>query len=174
MSGPLGKELTKFLKSQLKEKLEPKLIDLGFFKPAIEKPFLGVSFDVYSYRRWRNRRFAIWEIEVHSGHFRNNVTKLQKVLRFKWEPTVFLFHIFSPCYYPVEKGQCADLAMKLGKKYPRRFVYEQIELQIPYERFERMVEYFESNKYAAKQYYGHDLKREASRIAKHSLSVLSH
>jgi hypothetical protein len=50
MSGPLGKELTKFLKLQLKEKLEPNLVDLGFFKPVIEKPFLGVSFDAYSYR----------------------------------------------------------------------------------------------------------------------------
>jgi len=165
-------ELTKFFQEQLRDKLEPELLKLGFFKPSIEKRFLGIALDVYSYRRKGNRRFAVWEAEIHSGHHGANITKLQKILKLKWEPTVFMFHIFSPAYYQCEKEKCSKSAKKLEKNYPRRFIYEQVDIRIPYERFENMVNYFESSKYAAKQYYGREIEKEVRRIVRQSISTL--
>jgi len=172
MSGRAGMELTKFFQKRLREELEPEVLKLGFFKPAAEKQFLGIALDVYSYRRRGNRRFAVWEIEIHSGHHEVNVDKLQKILKLNWEPTVFMFHIFSPIYYPNEKKRCSKLAEKLEKKYPRRFIYEQIDLRTPYERFENMVNYFESSKYAAKQYYRKEIGKEIRRITRLSILAL--
>jgi len=172
MSSKFGeKELTKFLKRELREHLEPNLKQFRFFGTSEEKPLKGIKFDVYSYNR-KQGRIAIWELEIKSGHHTYNVSKVDVILNFQWKPKIFMFHIFSPYYYPREKERCETLAKELKSKYPRRFIYEQVNMKIPLERFERMLNSFQSNKYQAKHRYGKELRKEIIRIAKETLAVL--
>jgi len=167
-------ELTKFIKQTLRDALEPKLRELNFFAPSLEKRFEGIplSFDVYSYKKFGNKCFAIWELEISSPHHEVNVKKQRKVLNFKWQPTVFLFHVFSPDYYDSQRKACHHLAKKLEDEFPRRFVYTQLEISTDYEKFIRIKNSFESSKNYAKQYYGKDVINAMRKIARQSISVL--
>jgi len=166
------KKLTKFLKRELREQLEPELKKLGFIPPSEEKILPDVKFDLWAKKRKKYGCFSIWEIEVHSGHHEYNVNKLDAILNYWWKPRVFMFHIFSPYYYDNEKEQCKELANELKRKYPRRFFYKQIDLSIDLERFERMLNAFQSNKYSAKKYYGSELKKEIRKIVRETVVKL--
>lgn len=164
------KELTKFLKRELREQLEPKLRKIGFIPPYEEKVLIHKKFDVYAYNK-RKRRIAIWELEIKRQYSETNVDKIDKILNFKWKPTIFMFHIFSPIRRS-EKTYCLNEARKLKRKYPRKFLYTQLDIKIPRARFRRMLDAFQSNKYYAKQYYGPELKREIKRIVNKTFAKL--
>jgi hypothetical protein len=82
-----------------------------------------------------------------------------------------MFHIFSP-HRKSEKEYCSEETMELKKKHPRRLLYKQIDIRIPRDRFGRMLEAFQSNKYSAKQYYGPELKKEIRRIVEETIAKL--
>jgi hypothetical protein len=54
----------------------------------------------------------------------------------------------------------------------RKFIYKQIDIGIDYERFERILNAFQSNKYSAKHHYGPELKKEIRRIVKETTAKL--
>jgi len=166
------KELTRFLKSELREQLDLKLRKLGFIPISEEKILPGVKFDLWTKGRKKYGDFCVWEIEVHSLHHECNVDKLEEILKYWWRPKVFMFHIFSPYYYENEKKRCNQLAEELRREHPRKFIYEQIDIDIDFERFERMIDAFQTNKYSAKQYYGPELEKEIRRIVKGTLTII--
>ena len=84
-----------------------------------------------------------------------------------------MFHIFSSYYLNTEKELCRELAKELKRRYPRKLVYEQIDIKIPWERFERMINAFESYKYRAIQYYGPELRKEIRKIVRITTNRIS-
>jgi hypothetical protein len=166
------KELTKFLKKELHVQLDLKLKKLGFLPLSEEKILPGVKFDLWTKERKKYGCFSIWEIEVHSGHHECNITKLDQILKYWWKPKIFMFHIFSPYYYENEKERCNELAEELRSGHPRKFVYKQINITIGYERFERIIDAFQSNKYSAKQHYGLELKKEVRSVVRETIAKL--
>lgn len=171
MSNNYGeKELTKFFNDEFFEILAPKLRQFGFPIAGREKRLYGKEFDLWFHKKAVG--FVIIETEMVGWHDHYNVEKLKEIgiLRWKWRPRVVLFQIFSP-FYKKGKGRIEEknYCVKLGKRLRRRhrnFWYYPIDMEIDRERFERMVDYFQKSRYAAKQYYGHQLRREMRRLGR--------
>jgi len=173
----MKKEITRFLQEELSKMLKPKLLQLGFIPPELEKQYPGhiewprLNFDVRSKERKWKGKFAVWELEIKCGGCKWNVIKCEEILDWGWKPKIFMFHIFSPLTNNKKKNS-EEEAEKLREKYGRKFVYYQFDINIPRERFERMVNAFEKNKYSAKQNYGQELRKELDKIVRESIAKL--
>jgi len=143
-------ELTKFLKKELGEALKLKLEEVGFHFIKKEKRFRGKKFDLYTYDK-KSRRFVIWELEIAQPSCELNVCKVENtILDFSWEPKVYMFHIFSPRRKSAKKP-CLEEVKKLKAKYPRRFVYMQLDIGVEKDKFKEMIRYFQSRKSGVEQ-----------------------
>jgi len=172
-------ELTKFLVEGLANELKSKLEKVHFIPPNVEKKFPGhlrkkrIFFDIWSQKYGKNSSFAVWEIEVRQTWADNNIRKLKEILDWSWEPKIHTFHVFSPDILKSTKNYCEDEVERLRKKYRNRFLYTPIEIKIPKNRFDKMLEGFKNNKYSAKRSYGKELEKEMRRIANVSVRKLN-
>ena len=173
------KKITDFLQTELSNILKPRLLQVGYIPPILERRYpghlewLNVFFDVLSMERRRKGNFAIWEIEISGGGCEWNVVKCKEILTWTWKPTLFMFHIFSPLTSH-RKTYSKQKARELKNEYGRKLRYYQMDLDFSVDRFQRMVDAFDRSQYSAKQYYGKELKAELRQIVKKSLEKLSH
>jgi len=166
------KELTKFFNTEFARVLAPKIRKLGFPIASIEKKLYGKRFDIWFHKR--KEGFVIIESEMVGWHDYYNLTKLEDIgiLDWRWKrkrPRVVFFQIFSPAYShgktrTDEKSYCISFARQLSRKHSN-FSYFPLQMRMDPTRFERMVEYFQNSKYAAKQYYGEDLAKEMRKLS---------
>jgi len=147
--------------------------ELGFPIAYREKVFLGKKFDLWFHNK-KKKTVVIIESEIKGWHDYSNIEKLEEIglPKFRWKPrpTIILFQIFSPYYSHSkprieEKIYCYELAKKIRKKH-RKFSYQPLEIKIEYEKFDRIVNVSQKNKYYAQYRYGKLIKREINRLAK--------
>jgi hypothetical protein len=121
-----------------------------------------LRFDLWAYNRSK-RCFFILELEIRRRSPEENVSKVAKVLEYRWKPHILMFQIFSPIRSD-RKERCLNEAERLSREYPRQFRYEQLELDIQPRRLRQMLRAFVMDKHRARRHYSQELRKEAERI----------
>ena len=171
------KQFTKYFNDKLFINLKPKMHKLGIHGGR-EKRLSGKKFDIYFYKR---PHFVIIESEIFGWHDHCNIEKLNEIGILKWDwrrkgerykkqPSVVFFHIFSPIYSkgkPRLRGK--EYCMKLGEKRARHnknFSYFHLDIKFDFDRFNRMAKYFQVSRHQANQYYGKEIEKEVRRLSR--------